>query len=775
MMTTSEIVLPIGNQKHDPAWKHCLMIRSNGRTKLKCIYCMKLFLGGGIHRIKEHLARHKGNAACCPKVPLEVQHAMQHSLDGAAIRKKRKIKLADEVGHLNPTEISAAACDIDHSANSGLQIVPLNEMLDLGTVQMEAKEDSCVTPLPRAAKSAERGRKRRTKNSSMNHMGPSSTLGNDGSWVNRSSLVQAVDKEQVYHSIGRFLYEAGVPLEAVNSVYFQPMVEAIAAFGPGLELPSYHDFRGGILKRLIEEVNLTLEHYKRTWGHTGCSILADECSTMEKTLINFFVYCPEGTMFLRCVDATEIVATADTLYELLKHVVEDVGPNNVIQVITNNSDIHAFAGKRLTETFPTLFWSPCASQCIDLILEDFSKMDSMIDTIESAKSLTRFIYRTVPVLNMMKKYTHGKDLLRPASSRAAMNFVALKSLVCLKEELRNMVTSEEWLESPYSKKPDGVAMANLILNSLFWISCAAINRITEPLVQLLKLVESKKRPAMGYVHLCLYLAKDAIRKEFVKKSDYMPYWDLIDWRWDKQLPRPLHAAGFFLNPQLFYSTEGQISNEISSGMLDCIERLVPEAKVQDKIQKELNYYRGADRDFSRKIAVRARRSLLPAEWWSTYGGSCPNLTRLAIHILSQTCSARGPERTHIPFEQLHNEKLNFSERQRLCELVYVRYNLRLQQRHVLKNRCFDPISVDNIDVVDDWVGNHPLFSADADSSWLVFNQPESIEQQSESSLDEVETLISALDDDVIRSAGRGIEDNDEIKEEEDNHDDSAFT
>ncbi|KAL0907529.1 hypothetical protein M5K25_021944 [Dendrobium thyrsiflorum] len=131
------------------------------------------------------------------------------------------------------------------------------------------------------------------------------------------------------------------------------------------------------------------------------------------------------------------------------------------------------------------------------------------------------------------------------------------------------------------------------------------------------------------------------------------------------------------------------------------------------------------------------------EWWSTYGGSCPNLTRLAIHILSQTCSARGPERTHIPFEQLHNEKLNFAEHQRLCELVYVRYNLRLQQRQVkelnqklfkkqfLKSRCFDPISVDNIDIVDEWVGNHPLFSPDADcSSWWFFNQPGPIEQQS---------------------------------------------
>lgn len=677
---------------------------------------------------------------------------MQQSLNGSAVRKKRKIKFSEEACRtLNPSDIAAASGEIDPSA--ALQIVPMSEMLDLGVVQMESSKDEGAPAKP--------GRKRRKKSSNYPENPMAGVLANKP-----VSVKSLMDKDQVYYAIGRFFYEAGVPVEATNSVFFQPMVESIAAAGPGLELPSYHDLRGCVLKKLVDEVNLTLEHCRGTWSHTGCSIMADEWSTPEKTLMNFMVYCPEGTMFLRCVDATEIVSTADTLYELLKHVVEEVGPSNVVQVITGNSVTHAIAGKRLTETFPTLFWSPCAFQAIDGILEDFSKMELMNDVIESAKSITGFIYNYAPVLNMMKRYTNGRDLLFPAISRAAMNFVALKSLVGLQGELRNMVTSEEWLSSLYSEKPDGAAMANLVVNFPFWNSCAAIVRITEPLIRLMQLVDSRRRPAMGYVHVGLHLAKETIRKEFIKKSDYAPYWEIIDWRWDRHLPRPLQSAGFFLNPQLFYSTQGQISNEISSGLLDCIERLVPDVKVQDKIQKELNFYRVADRDFSRKMAIRARHNLLPGEWWSTYGGSCPNLTRLAIRILSQSCSSRGPERNNIPFEQLHNEKLNFSERQRLCELVYVRYNLRLRQRPLLKSKCFDPISVDSIDVVDDWVmgNNRPLLSVDGDCNWRVINQP--VHGETEFQLDDVEAFVSGLDDEVILSAGRGIEEDDEIKEEE---------
>ena len=569
---------------------------------LKCMYCHKKFLGGGIHRIKEHLARHKGNASCCPNVPVEVQHAMQQSLDGAAVRKKRKMKLAEEVKKLNPNQLDTGEVE------GQMVQLQIPDIFDPAAVQMEVKEEA-------VAKAPERGRKRRTRHSSP-ASAPLAQLAlpsvSDAN-LSKTHTGPMVDKDQAYMAIFRCLYEGGAPLDIVNSKYFQPMIDAIAAVG-GLQKPSYYDASGYFLKRTIEEVNGLLERYKATWSRTGCSVLADEWTTENgKTLINFLVYCPEGTMFLKSVDASHIVASPDTLYDLLKHIVEEVGVKNVVQVITNNTESHVIAGKRLTDTFPTLFWTPCASPCIDGMLEDIGKQETISEVIENAKSITSFIYSHAVVLNMMKKYTNGKDLLLPCETRSAMNFLTLKSMIGLKDELRAMVASEEWMNCPYSKKPAGIAISNLISNLLFWSSCAAIVRITEPLVRVLKLVDSSSRPAMGYIHVGMHQAKEAIKKELVKKQDYMPYWDIIDWRWDRRLPRPLHAAGFFLNPRFFYSIQGEVSNEISSGMLDCIERLVPEAKVQDKIQKELNLYKSAAGDFGRKMAVRARHTLLPGK------------------------------------------------------------------------------------------------------------------------------------------------------------------
>ncbi|OAY75759.1 hypothetical protein ACMD2_19826 [Ananas comosus] len=227
MASTSEVILPIGTQKHDPAWKHCLMIRSGGRTKLKCVYCSKLFLGGGIHRIKEHLARQKGNASCCPRVPTEVQDAMLHSLEGAAARKRKKLKLADELNKLHPTASSHPDHETDDSA---LQAIPINNVLDFsGTVSAEVREENAV-------KAPEKVRKRRgRKRASPQLLPPLVTAGEVTVPPLKSTSGSAVGKELVFMAIGRFLYEAGVPLDSVNSVYFQPMIDAISSAAPGLE------------------------------------------------------------------------------------------------------------------------------------------------------------------------------------------------------------------------------------------------------------------------------------------------------------------------------------------------------------------------------------------------------------------------------------------------------------------------------------------------------------------------------------------------------------
>lgn len=118
---------------------------------------------------------------------------------------------------------------------------------------------------------------------------------------------------------------------------------------------------------------------------------------------------------------------------------------------------------------------------------------------------------------------------------------------------------------------------------------------------------------MGYVYAAMYRAKETIKKELVKKEEYTVYWDIIDHRCEQQRNVPLHAAGFYLNPKYFYSIEGDLHNDILSGMFDCIERLVPDTKVQDKIIKEINSYKNAAGDFGRKMAIRTRDTLLPGE------------------------------------------------------------------------------------------------------------------------------------------------------------------
>lgn len=725
--------IPITSQKHDPAWKHCQMFKNGERVQLKCVYCGKIFKGGGIHRIKEHLAGHKGNASTCLRVPSDVRLLMQESLDGVVVKKRKKQKIAEEITNVNQvsTEIDTFANQVDD--NTGLHIIG-----EPDTVQ----RSSSLLVNPEVTFNISGERRKRGK-------GKSSAAEANALSVSTVALGAKRVNNHVHMAIGKFLFDIGAPLDAVNSVYFQPMVDAIVSEGSGTLMPSHDDLRGWILKKSVEEVRSDNEKLMAAWVRTGCSILVNQWNTQTgRILLNFLVYCPEGTVFLRYVDASSLINSPDALYELLKQVVEEVGSKHVLQVITNGEEQYIVAGRKLAETFPTLYWTPCAAHCLDLILEDFAKIEWINETIEQARSITRFIYNNSVVLNMVRRYTFGNDIVEPAATRSATNFTTLSRMVDLKNILQAMVVSQEWIDCSYSKKAGGLRMLDIVSNQSFWSSCVLIVQLTNPLLRVLKMVESKKRPAVAYVHAGMYRAKETIKKELVKRDDYIVYWNIIDHWWEQQWHHPLHAAGFYLNPRFFYSIEGDMPSEMLSGMLDCIEKLVPDVKIQDKISKEINSYKNAVGDLGRKMAVRARDTLLPAEWWSTYGGSCPNLARLAIRVLSQTCSTLGLKQNLIPFEKLH-ETRNCLEQQRLRDIVFVQCNLQLRQIGYESNLqdSMQPMSFEAAIVVEDWVtGIETFLEDDTNSDWTALDALSVNTMLLRPSSDEMEELGTGFDD-----------------------------
>jgi hypothetical protein len=53
-------------------------------------------------------------------------------------------------------------------------------------------------------------------------------------------------------------------------------------------------------------------------------------------------------MFLKCVDASSHVKNATYLCEVIEEVIQEVGEENVVQVVTDNAASYVAAGKLLT-------------------------------------------------------------------------------------------------------------------------------------------------------------------------------------------------------------------------------------------------------------------------------------------------------------------------------------------------------------------------------------------------------------------------------------------
>jgi hypothetical protein len=148
----------------------------------------------------------------------------------------------------------------------------------------------------------------------------------------------------------------------------------------------------------------------------------------------------------------------------------------------------------------------------------------------------------------MRKFTGGKEILRPAPTHFATNFITLQSILVHKDNLRAMVTSKEWVSSAYVKDSKGKRFVDSVLNSMFWEECASIVRMTKPLVRVLRIVDSDDRPIMGYLYEAIHSAKEEMLRFQKKRTKVQPFIDIINNRWDGQLYRKLYAAGFWLNP-----------------------------------------------------------------------------------------------------------------------------------------------------------------------------------------------------------------------------------
>lgn len=256
------------------------------------------------------------------------------------------------------------------------------------------------------------------------------------------------------------------------------------------------------------------------------------------------VYSHRDMIFHKSVDSTGHSKTKEYIFKLMDKVVDEVGEENVVQVVTDNEASFKAAGEMLMDKRKHLYWTPCAAHCVDLMLEEIGSLKHIKEVIDKSRKITSVIYNSAQAVNHMRdNYTGGRDLLRPGITRFATEHVALESLLRHKHPLQRCFTDERFLSyvgiNDKKKKSIVEGVCENVLDKSFWHRVDEVCKVMEPLVKVLKVVDQDKKPTMPYI----YEAMDRAKRSIETIRNHKTYIKIIDSRWNRQLHNNLHAAG----------------------------------------------------------------------------------------------------------------------------------------------------------------------------------------------------------------------------------------
>ncbi|KAL6579324.1 hypothetical protein OROMI_009540 [Orobanche minor] len=326
------------------------------------------------------------------------------------------------------------------------------------------------------------------------------TLDNFVKSARRHTTINSAYKKELLNDVkrrvGRFIYSAVLPFNVVNDPYWLPMIDEIAEYGKWFKPPTMHELRTWVLKVEVDDINIIYKDHKKSWKTYGCTIMSDGWTDKkQRALMNFLVNSPAGTFFIKSFDVSDSIKNGELIFKYLDEVIDEVGENNVIQIITDNASNCKNAGKRIMEA-----------------RRRYCKLKIFEEAIENAKKVVKFIYGHGTILALMRKRTNDKELLHPAVTRFATAFLTLQSMYKQKRALEVMFSSDESVTSAQAKKTEGKVAKRIVVNDLnFWPYVAFCVKSVVPLVSVLREVDSEERPAMGYIYELMDRAKETIK------------------------------------------------------------------------------------------------------------------------------------------------------------------------------------------------------------------------------------------------------------------------
>ncbi|XP_075499728.1 uncharacterized protein LOC142538252 [Primulina tabacum] len=583
-------------------WKFVTKIEKGaggGNVTWSCNICTKV-CKGSYSRVKAHLLKLKGlGIAGCVAVSIDQIKHMQQLLDDAESRRK----------NAKPKEVQLPSSSASNMAS----------------------KSSCSSPFSLQSDDPTKKRK--------------GTLGPLEKAFNLNA------RDELHSEIARLFYTGGLSFNiARNPHYIRAFSMATQRTIQGYLPPGYNLLRTTLLQREKAHIEKLLEPTKAAWKQKGVSICSDGWSDVQRRpLINIMAVCESGPMFLKAINCEGEYNDKSFISKLLIDAINEVGHQNVVQVVTDNAPVCKAAGLLVEAKYPHIFWIPCVVHTLNLALKDicapidsvqnkevFEECKWIAEVSDNALMIKNFIMNHNMRLSMFNDNSNLK-MLSLAETRFASTIIMLKRFRQIKKCLESMVISERW--DLY--KEDDVLKA--------------------------------RARRLGL------LSRKGLTMEI---QSFMRLFMIF---WCSDFNTPLHCLAHSLNPSDEWLQESpnrlppHRDIEVSRERKKCIERYYSCSSERRSVNEEFASFSAAIDDFSDNDAMRDRGLMSPTKWWVIHGASTTTLQSLALKLLGQPSSSCC-ERNWSTYNFIHSLKRNKITPQRAVDLVYVHYNLRLLSR-----------------------------------------------------------------------------------------------
>ena len=193
--------------------------------------------------------------------------------------------------------------------------------------------------------------------------------------IGKSPLERAFNngcKEHFTSLIARMFYSGDIPFPFARNLHYVNCYKyaannMIMDYVP----PGYNALRTTLLQKERANVERMLKPIKDGWKEKGVSIVSDGWTDPQRMpLINFMATSEKDLVFLKAIDGTKEYKDKYYISELLMNVIKEIGPEKVVQVITNNAYVMKAARSLIEADYPHIFWTPCVVYTLNLALKN---------------------------------------------------------------------------------------------------------------------------------------------------------------------------------------------------------------------------------------------------------------------------------------------------------------------------------------------------------------------------------------------------------------------